>query len=608
MGEREQGGRAGLRRMSAVLVMALLFTLLASFGPAHRAEAASERVAYVAEVSGKVTYKKAGGFKTFQVYKDLNLNQGDYLYTAADSYVILKVGADEVEFTVAANTEIYIADLSEGDGKTTRVQSWAGSLWSKVKSLVGSGDEVELETPTAVMGVRGTHFAVLIDPMTGKNVMLVGSGLVDTKTVQSKTNGAQEVKYATVYPSQQIAVSPGGVSGDIRTQVEYVDVEELVRMAPPKVLEAILRNVPDIQEENEAMKKKLKEQFGQGMNKPDPQSILRVEDADDLSKVQRNFDAFVSLIAKEAVNQKKIDKKLIDEVNKEIPDPLRKLDIDNPTPLDATAGLDTLILQGKTKVDEENDPNLLEERRMQENQKALEAHRDQVEAQIKAHQEANWKAEQEQAKKAQEQLLSQLSEQERKALEERIRQIASGGSTPAVEPVPDTGSGGGSGGGSTTVPQVKLTQSATAEPGTVQLSLQMEDFTEELPFYAVEAHASMAAGKLSYDGTADGKLEDKPGTVFDGEQTAEVLRQADGSGLSELIYTGTLFQGSGRQAPPPIKLNGYRVTLVDIPLRTEGMKPGETTQVELFYFKVLDASGNTVYELKTPITLTVTAP
>ncbi|WP_426452369.1 FecR domain-containing protein [Paenibacillus sp. S-38] len=610
MGEREKG-RSGPRRLPAVLALALLFTLLASFGPALRAEAASERAAYVAEVSGRVTYKKAGGSKTFQVYKDLNLNQGDYLYTAADSYVILKVGANEVQFTVAANTEIYIADLTEGNGKTTRVQSWAGSLWAKVKSLVSSEDEVELETPTAVMGVRGTHFAVLVDPATGHSVMLVGSGRVNTETVQSQTDGTQEVKSAMVYPSQQIALDPDGVSGDIRTHVEYVDVQGLVKMASPKVLEAILRNVPDIQKENEAMKKKLQEQFEQGMSRPHPQSILRVENADDLSKVQQNFDAFVSQIAKEAVNQNKIDKKLIDEVNREISDPAKKLDIDNPPPLDKTAGLDPAILEAKKReLQEQNEALREEEKRMQEAETAFEAVRRQMEAKAKELQEANRKAELEQQQKAQELLLSQLAEKERAAFEENRKKNASGSGTPVVEPVPDTSSGsdGSSGGGSTALPQVKLTQAASAEPGIVRLSLQMEGFTEELPFYAVEAHASMAAGKLNYDGTADGKLEDKPGTVFDGEQTAEVLRQADGSGLSELIYTGTLFQGSGREAPAPVKLNGSRVTLVELPLRTEGMKPGETTQVELFYFKVLDASGNMVYELKTPITLTVTAP
>ncbi|MCZ8518012.1 MULTISPECIES: FecR family protein [Paenibacillus] len=618
MRERVQGEPGRSVRMPAAL--AVLLVLMSFFQAVPEARAESARAAYVAEVSGNVQYKKAGGSKTFRVYKDLNLNQGDYLYTGADSYAILRVGQSEVEFTVAANTEIYMAELTEGAGNKTRVKSWAGSLWSKVKSLVSSEDEVELETPTAVMGVRGTQFATFIDPQTGETVMLVAAGKVTATTVSSEPGaqggigeGTPTEQTAMIYPSQQIELQSQTLPDDLRTAVEYADVARIVGLADPKVLETFLRNAGQIQQENEAIKQKLKEQFDRGTARPDPQSIVKFETDGDLLGVLRNFDALLPNIAKEAVDRAKIEAGLIDEVNRSLPEGGKKLDLSQVPPLDKTAGLDPEIEKKKAGLSGKGTASA-EDELLRKNRERLKEVLKKAEEQRKALEEANRRTERELAEKALGDLRKKLDAAAREAFEQNRVKNESGISKPAPDPVQDSGSDSNSdsGKGSETPPpvgpHVKVTQLAGAGPGSVRLRIEMEGFTADMPFYAVEAHLSSAGDKLNYAGTENDGLQDTPSTVFDGEQTAEMLRQTEGSGQREWIYAGTLFQRSGSEASAPVRLNGAPALLVDLPLETSGMKPGETAQVELFHFKALKASGETVYELNAPVSLTVTAP
>lgn len=86
----------------------------------------------------------------------MSLNQGDTVYTGANSSVTLNLSSGDADVTLGENAEINVSDLNSSDGnKKSKLKVWAGSLWVKVKSLAGSNDEFEVETPTAVMGVRG---------------------------------------------------------------------------------------------------------------------------------------------------------------------------------------------------------------------------------------------------------------------------------------------------------------------------------------------------------------------------------------------------------------------------------------------------------------------
>jgi hypothetical protein len=408
-----------------VAVMLLLSTFVAALAPA--AQAKSTRAAVAQEVTGNVTVKKSGGSKSYSVYKDMTLNQGDLISTGSGASLVVQIVDTGDELTVGEDSEIYISELAESSGgKSSKLKSWAGSMWNKVKSLVSSDDEFEVETPTAVMGVRGTQFYVYTNPFTGRTTMIVAAGIVRASTVTSAENEAtkqavQEQKSVLVYPSQQIDLSKRDEVKDLRTKVDVIDVDQLVKQAPPKVLETIIKNKADIDKENAEFLEKQKQVLQQGAEKP-KDSILTIKDQNELDRVAKNLDHIVGNVAKQAIEEKKLEQKqvekLADEVNKTIVDPNKKLDITKVQALDKTAGIDPEVEKLKAEQRQANEAERLRQeqealRLQQELQARLDAILKQAEAEKQRLDELNKKAVQELQKQAEQQFVSQLTPTEK---------------------------------------------------------------------------------------------------------------------------------------------------------------------------------------------------
>ena len=155
--------------LSLILSFSLLFGSL-SVLIVKPVDAKTVRVAIISKLSGNVTVKKGGGSKIYDAYNNMSLNQGDTVYTGDNSSVTLKLSNGDADVTLSGNAELNVSDLNSSNGnKKSKLKVWAGSIWVKVKSLAGVDDEFEVETPTAVMGVRGTQFYVFVDPATGQN-------------------------------------------------------------------------------------------------------------------------------------------------------------------------------------------------------------------------------------------------------------------------------------------------------------------------------------------------------------------------------------------------------------------------------------------------------
>ncbi|WP_212963381.1 FecR domain-containing protein, partial [Cohnella xylanilytica] len=74
---------------------------------------------------------------------------------------------------------------SNKKGSVTKVSMLKGTVWSDVKSIRNKDDEFQLETPTAVMGVRGTHFLSAVDPNTSATNLTVFAGVVRANVPQA---------------------------------------------------------------------------------------------------------------------------------------------------------------------------------------------------------------------------------------------------------------------------------------------------------------------------------------------------------------------------------------------------------------------------------------
>ncbi|WP_217266742.1 FecR domain-containing protein [Paenibacillus tianmuensis] len=452
-----------------------------SIALASPANAKSARSAAVIEVTGDVTYKKSGGSRSYAAYQDLNLNQGDSIVTGPSSSVVLRVVDHEGEITIGANSEVYISELVEKNGgKKTKVKSWAGSLWAKIKSLVGSKDEFEVETPTAVMGVRGTNFMTSVNWKTGKTTMAVAAGIVSVSEAESAADRKkeQDAGIVSVYPAQQASLDSPGLNNDLRTRAEYADPKALVEAVDKKVLESFIKNIGDIQKEQDKIKAQLQENLDKGVNKPDERSILKITTPAGLDAVRNNFDRFLSHLAKSAVDAGKLTQKVVNDANANIADASRKLDIHNPPALDKHAGIDPEVEQLKNQAEQKNTAFEQEQRQLRENQAKLATLLDRIEADRQRIRDQNQKAVAEADQKATDQYTSTLSADEKKQFEEsqskNTNQPAPDSSSRPTSPPADSGSDSGSGGGSTDDrPSAPVLISPTAE-ATVRNPVQIK--------------------------------------------------------------------------------------------------------------------------------------
>lgn len=325
--------------MSLVLCFTLLFGSLAAWN-ASPAEAKSTRLAIVSDVGGTVNVKSAGGSKSYEAYTDMALNEGDYITTEDDSYLVIKIKDTEDELTIGANAEVYVSDLAaKGSGKKSKLKMWAGSLWTSVKKLAGV-DEFEVETPTAVMGVRGTNVLTQVDPVTGRTSISVISGSVRT---QSNTGSVAGGQTAIIYPSQQFGLDSYDEPGDLNTMIGMINPSELIQNISPQIIEAIVRSLAYVNQEHDEFVRQKQEEL-EGKRDKDENSSMQIQDADDLAKVFKNLNNLLGNIVKAAIKNNTVIedeiRKVINSANKEEEDPIRRLYLDDVKPLDQTAGVD----------------------------------------------------------------------------------------------------------------------------------------------------------------------------------------------------------------------------------------------------------------------------
>lgn len=215
------------------------------------------RVALVKEWKGTASVTKSGGGKPLQLFKNMSINQGDRIVTGAKSSVVLQLvgGDEEDELTIGEEADVAFTELDGENGAKTKIGVWAGSVFAKVKSIMGADDRFELETPTTVMAVRGTQFAVRVDPGAGWTDLHVAAGVVRTQYSSTDTNSAtrgtsiKPLFERDVYPAQAASFVPLK-SGGVEALFAYADTDSLAAELDPAVLRAMVSGFRDAAEEN----------------------------------------------------------------------------------------------------------------------------------------------------------------------------------------------------------------------------------------------------------------------------------------------------------------------------------------------------------------------
>ena len=168
-----------------------------------RVALAADAAGQVASLEGSADVTRGGATQPIKAGDPIYV--GDKLKAGAGGKLRLLLN-DESVLTLAASTELVVSEQVLG---TDTSKSTLGLLGGTLRAIVTErystpGSKFEVETPTAIAGVRGTGFVITYDTATGTTTV---TGLFDTTWVRGR-NGKGEV---TVGPNRYTEVRRGGV-------------------------------------------------------------------------------------------------------------------------------------------------------------------------------------------------------------------------------------------------------------------------------------------------------------------------------------------------------------------------------------------------------------
>ena len=147
------------------LVLASVNALAQAPAPASNPPASSGAVATVTHLSGTLTVKRSDGSTRFLSVKS-NISEGDTVVTAQGTYARMKF-ADGAETVLRPDSQMkvdaYKYEDKKPEGDNVLLSLIKGGMRS-VTGLLGkrNRDKVQIATPTATIGIRGTHFGLLV--------------------------------------------------------------------------------------------------------------------------------------------------------------------------------------------------------------------------------------------------------------------------------------------------------------------------------------------------------------------------------------------------------------------------------------------------------------
>jgi len=421
------------RKMLICATLALLAVLPLMGAFAEDVSAATSRVAIIKELKGSVTVKKAGGSKEFKAFARMSLNQGDVLTTGSDGSAVLQFAngsSEDDRMSVTAGTMLTFSKLSNAKGTSTKVSMWSGSAWVDVKSIANENDEFTLETPTAAMGVRGTHLLVSVDPLSGATSLTVAAGVVAASSPGRESGGEPK----RVYPTWS-ALFADSEAGDSEIAIAPVDLELLMSRSDANIVQAILASAAEIVLEN----RRYVEQYEQeGIP-----AELGVS-AEDLARFKSNTGNLLGAIANQAVMSGLLNRERLDRIIGEVK---------SQSGIVIDPAMNSFVLSDKEKQQQDEQrkkreaaQERAEQRRQQAeaDRKASELLMSKLEEARKAKEEANRKAAEEKRQDALEAYASQLSatEKERFDADKKKRQDEAAATSPSPTPGSSTPSSG----------------------------------------------------------------------------------------------------------------------------------------------------------------------
>ena len=125
------------------------------------------RIATVADIKGTVE-AKTGQDNWVPATLGMTLKQGDAIRVGKDSSALLNLDgqAQTATVTLNANSQLELAELitdTDAGSQKTLLDLSLGSILIKAAKLHSEQSSFEVKTPTSMVGVRGTTFAVTVE-------------------------------------------------------------------------------------------------------------------------------------------------------------------------------------------------------------------------------------------------------------------------------------------------------------------------------------------------------------------------------------------------------------------------------------------------------------
>jgi hypothetical protein len=171
MGEQRGGGSVKNRFFCACLVSAVLFLALSQ--PCF---AEQQRLGHITSRSGHVEVKRAKQTVWTRAEVDMVVYFGDEIRTREHGKVTITF-VDQSLLKIHSNTHVALNTIISPLEKRNSVLLFFGRIWNKVRKTVVRMRSYEVQTPTAVLGARGTEFEAA-SYEDGTTIVRVDSGKV----------------------------------------------------------------------------------------------------------------------------------------------------------------------------------------------------------------------------------------------------------------------------------------------------------------------------------------------------------------------------------------------------------------------------------------------
>jgi hypothetical protein len=130
--------------------------------------AEGRRTAKIISIDGKAEVRMAGQVNWLPASVDMVLSEGDVLKTLSNSFALLNVDGIGQTATVEVkeNSQLLLSELMvnpENGTHKTLLDLAAGEILIKAQKVKGEESKFEVKTPTSIVGVRGTTFAVKVE-------------------------------------------------------------------------------------------------------------------------------------------------------------------------------------------------------------------------------------------------------------------------------------------------------------------------------------------------------------------------------------------------------------------------------------------------------------